>query len=186
MSNIKVLISKEEIEKRTDEIAKEIYEEYKNKDVTALCTLKGSIFFAVDLLKKIPLNIPIEFIRPKSYIATKTVGDVNFDNSFNPDLKNKNVLIIEDIIDTGYTIDSLVSKIKEMGANDIKVCVLLDKEEKRIIDYNVDYTGFKIEDKFVLGYGLDYDEKYRNLPYIAYVDGDIYVEKDYTNIKTKD
>ena len=186
MGSIKVLINEKQIEKRTEELAKQIYEDYKDKDFTALCALNGAMFFATELLKKIPLNIPIELIRPKSYIATETSGDVAYDNRFNPDLKDKNILVIEDVIDSGYTINSLVSKIKDAGANDVKVCVMLDKFEKREIPYDVDYTGFKIEDKFVIGYGLDYNENYRNLPYIAYVDGDIYVEKDYTNIKTKD
>lgn len=171
MEEIKTLISKEELEARTTEIAKQIEEEYKDKEITLICILKGSAFFTVDLAKKINGNVKLEFIRVSSYIdGTESSGTVEMKLDLQDSIEGKDVIIVEDIIDTGRTLSYLIDYLKTKKPNSVKLCTLLDKPERRIYNVKVDYTGFQIPDKFVVGYGLDVDEKYRNLPYIAYIE----------------
>ena len=171
MEKIKTLISKEELEKRTTEIAKQIEEEYKEKEITLICILKGSAFFTVDLAKKINGDVKLEFIRVSSYIdGTESSGKVEMKLDLQDSIEGKDVIIVEDIIDTGRTLSYLIDYLKTKKPNSVKLCTLLDKPERRIYNVKVDYTGFQIPDKFVVGYGLDFDEKYRNLPYIAYIE----------------
>lgn len=171
MEKIKTLISKEKLEQRTEEIAKQIEEEYKNKEITLICILKGSVFFTVDLAKKINGNVKLEFIRVSSYIdGTESSGTVEMKLDLQDSIEGKDVIIVEDIIDTGRTLSYLIDYLKTKKPNSVKLCTLLDKPERRIFNVKVDYTGFQIPDKFVVGYGLDFDEKYRNFPYIAYIE----------------
>lgn len=171
MEKIKTLISKEELEKRITEIAKQIEEEYKEKEITLICILKGSAFFTVDLAKKINGDVKLEFIRVSSYIdGTESSGKVEMKLDLQDSIEGKDVIIVEDIIDTGRTLSYLIDYLKTKKPNSVKLCTLLDKPERRIYNVKVDYTGFQIPDKFVVGYGLDFDEKYRNLPYIAYIE----------------
>lgn len=171
MENLKVLIDEEKIQNRIKEIAEQIEKDYIGKDIVLICILKGSTFFTVDLAKKINKNVKIEFIQVSSY-GSSTIGAENIELKL--DLKEsidgKDVIIVEDIIDTGRTLSYLIEHLKGRKPSSLKLCTLLDKPERRIYDVKVDYVGFQIPDKFVVGYGLDFNELYRNLPYIAYIE----------------
>ena len=168
MENIETLIKEEAIQARNTELASQIYEKYGDEQVVFICTLKGAVFFACDLLKKYPGDARLEFLRVSSYHGDKTTGKIELNLSINEDnIKNKNVIIIEDIIDTGYTLAFLKEYIGKMQPTSLEVCTLLDKECKRVAPVYPDYVGFTVDDLFVIGYGLDYDQKYRNLPYIG-------------------
>ncbi len=170
LKDLKVLISEEELHKRIKELAKQIYEDYKGEELTFICILKGSIFFTVDLSKEMPCDINFEFIRVSSYHGQNSTGVIEMKVELQGDIKGKDVIIIEDIIDTGRTLSYLMEYLRSKGPKSLKICSLLDKKERRVCKMDADYVGFDIPDKFVLGYGLDVDEKYRNLPYIGYFD----------------
>ena len=170
LKDLKVLISEEELHKRIKELAKQIYEDYKGEELTFICILKGSIFFTVDLSKEMPCDVNFEFIRVSSYHGQNSTGVIEMKVELQGDIKGKDVIIIEDIIDTGRTLSYLMEYLRSKGPKSLKICSLLDKKERRVCKMDADYVGFDIPDKFVLGYGLDVDEKYRNLPYIGYFD----------------
>lgn len=171
MEKIKVLISKEQIENRVKELAKQIRKDYKEKTITAICLLKGSLFFTADLTRKIGGKIYLEFMQLSSYEGENTTGTIKLKKDIDfSEIKGKDVLIIEDIVDTGITLNYTLEHIKKAGANSVKVCTLLNKPSRRKIKVPIDYVGFEIENKFVLGYGMDYDQLYRNLPYIGYIE----------------
>ncbi len=167
---LKVLISEEELNDRIKELAKQIYEDYHGQEITFICILKGSIFFTVELAKRIPSDINFEFIRVSSYHGENSTGVIKMKVDLQGDIKGKDVIIIEDIVDTGRTLSYLKEYLKSKEPKSLKICSLLDKKERRVCEMEADYVGFDIPDKFVLGYGLDVDEKYRNLPYIGYYD----------------
>ncbi|HOA79751.1 MAG TPA: hypoxanthine phosphoribosyltransferase [Defluviitaleaceae bacterium] len=168
MEHLDILISEEEIKKRVKELAKEITKDYKGKDLCLICVLKGAIMFMVDLAKEIDLLLEMDFMAVSSYGNEKTSsGVVKIIKDLDEPIEGKHVLIVEDIIDSGRTLSYLVKILKDRKPASIRICTLLDKPEKRLTDVKVDYVGFTIEDKFVLGYGLDYMQKYRNIPYIA-------------------
>ncbi|MFR5766277.1 MAG: hypoxanthine phosphoribosyltransferase [Clostridia bacterium] len=169
MEKIKVLISKEQIENRVKELAKQIRKDYKEKSITAICLLKGSLFFTADLTREIGGKIYLEFMQLSSYEGENTTGTIKLKKDIDfSEIKGKDVLIIEDIVDTGITLNYTLEHIKKAGANSVKVCTLLNKPSRRKIKVPIDYVGFEIENQFVLGYGMDYDQLYRNLPYIGY------------------
>jgi len=168
LGELKVLISEEELHKRINEIAKQIYQDYNGNEVTFICILKGSIFFTVELAKRMPNDINFEFIRVSSYHGQNSTGVIKMKVDLQGDIKGKDVIVIEDIIDTGRTLLYLKEYLKSKEPNSIKICSLLDKKERRVCEMEADYVGFDIPDKFVVGYGLDVDEHYRNLPYIGY------------------
>ena len=169
MEKIKVLISKEQIENRVKELAKQIRKDYKEKSITAICLLKGSLFFTADLTREIGGKIYLEFMQLSSYEGENTPGTIKLKKDIDfSEIKGKDVLIIEDIVDTGITLNYTLEHIKKAGANSVKVCTLLNKPSRRKIKVPIDYVGFEIENQFVLGYGMDYDQLYRNLPYIGY------------------
>ncbi len=171
MEDVKVLITEEQLQKRVNEIAKQIEEEYKGKEIILVCILKGSIFFTVDLAKRINGDVKLEFVRVSSYgDGTESSGEIKMKLDLKDSIQGKNVIVIEDIIDTGRTLSYLVEYLKIKKPESIKLCALLDKPDRRIVDVKVDYTGFQIPDKFVIGYGLDFDERYRNLPYVGYIE----------------
>lgn len=171
MEKFNVLFSKEELEKRILEMGKEIDKDYEGKEIIVICVLKGAIFFTTDLLKNMETEVSsIEFVRISSYSGTETTGTVNLHIGLDINLEGKDVLIIEDIIDTGYSLKFLLDYLGSKKPNSLKIAVLLDKKEKRKANINVDYTGFVIPNKFVVGYGFDIDEKYRNIPYIGYIE----------------
>lgn len=171
MREMKVLIDEEKLQKRIGEIAKQIEDEYKGKEIILICILKGSIFFTVDLARKINGDVKLEFIRVSSYDdGTESSGEIKMKLDLKDSIQGKDVIVIEDIIDTGRTLSYLIEYLKMKKPNSVKLCALLDKPDRRVIDVKVDYTGFEIPDKFVIGYGLDWDEKYRNIPYIGYIE----------------
>ena len=169
--DLKVLFTREEIETRIKELANELNKKYNGEEVYAICVLKGAVMFAVELVKYINCPLKIEFIRLSSYLGgTNTTGKVNAVDISLPNLNGKNVLIIEDIVDTGLTAKFLTDFIKlNFKTKSTTFCSLLDKKITRKVDVEPDLYGFEIDDKFVVGYGLDYDGYYRNLDYIAYV-----------------
>ena len=172
MVEIKTLIDEEKLHNRIDEIAKQIEGEYKDKELTLICILKGSVFFTVDLAKRINGDVRLEFIRVSSYgEGTESTGEIKMKLDLKDSIQGKDIIVVEDIIDTGRTLSYLIEYLKMKKPNSVKLCALLDKPDRRVMkDVKVDYTGFEIPDKFVVGYGLDWDEKYRNLPYIGYIE----------------
>lgn len=170
MEELKVLIDEQTIQDKVYELAKKIEKDYEGKDLTLVCILKGSTFFTVDLAKRIDKKLKLQFMKVSSYGAEKiSSGKINLELDLPDNMENENLLIVEDIIDTGRTLSYLIKHLKEKNPASIKLCTLLDKPERREYDVKVDYVGFEIPDKFVVGYGLDYNEIYRNLPYIAEV-----------------
>lgn len=170
MENVNVLINKARLEKRIDEMAREIEKDYAGKEIVFLGILKGSVPFMWELAKRIKNNIIFEFIEVSSYKGTESTGTVTLHKDIKNSIEGKDVIIIEDIVDTGRTIDFLLAHLKQKGVNSIKIATLLSKPSRRVVELNVDYIGFKIEDKFVVGFGLDYDQNLRNLPYIGYIE----------------
>lgn len=170
MEKINVLFDEETLNNRIKELGDKLYQEYKDEPVVFVCVLKGAVFFACDLAKSYKGDARIEFLRVKSYEGENTTGTITMKLPLNEEsVKGKHVLIVEDIVDTGKTMKFLQEYVASMGAKSVKSCSLLDKLSRRVEDVKVDYIGFEIEDLFVIGYGLDYDEKYRNLPYIGVV-----------------
>ena len=170
LEDLKVLFSANQIQTRISELARELNNFYNGEEVIAVCVLKGAVVFAVDLIRELNMPVKMEFIRLSSYgSSTTTSGKVNAVDIKLPDLNGKNVLIIEDIVDTGLTAKFLVDFINiNFHVKSLKFCSLLDKKITRKVDIEPDYYCFEVDDKFVVGYGLDYDGLYRNLPYIGY------------------
>ncbi len=170
MENFKVLIDEKRLDQRIAEIAKEIENDYQGEEVVFCSVLKGAIFFTVDLMKKYNGLCEIQFVRVSSYEGENSTGTVTLKIPLKKEnIENKNIILIEDIVDTGRTFNYLVDYVKELNPKSIKTCVLLDKKARRVVDFEADYVAFDIDDLFVVGYGLDYDEKYRNIPYVGYV-----------------
>lgn len=169
---IKVLIEKERINKRIEEIAEQISKDYKDEEIILVCILSGAVYFAVELSRKIKSGlVKLDFMKVSSYgNNTQTTGKLEFKLDISKDIKGKNVIIVEDIIDTGITLSYLYDYLKEKNPKTLKICVLLDKKERREKEVNIDYVGFEIENKFVVGCGLDYAEKYRELPYVGCIE----------------
>lgn len=170
LKNLEVLISEEQLQRRICEVAGDLNAFYQKEEVVAVCVLKGAVIFATDLVRYLDMPMQLEFIRLSSYgSSTTTSGKVNAVDIKLPDLNGKNVLIIEDIVDTGLTAKFLVDFINmNFHVKTLKFCSLLDKKITRKVDIEPDYYCFDVDDKFVVGYGLDYEGYYRNLPYIAY------------------
>ena len=170
MEEIKVLIDEKTLQAKVKEMAEQLIKEYEGKELTFICILKGSIFFTVDLARYMPTDVKIDFVRVSSYKGTNSSGEIKMKQDLKDSIQGKDVIVIEDIIDTGKTLKYLKEYLKLKKPNSLKICTLLDKKERRVCDMEADYVGFTIPDKFVVGYGLDCDEKFRNLPYIGYID----------------
>lgn len=166
---VDILISEKEIDNRILEIADRINKDYEGEELTLICVLKGGVMFMCDLAKRLNLNVRLDFMSVSSYGSeTKSSGVVKIIKDLDNSIDGKNVLVVEDIIDSGNTLSYLMDILKKRGPKSIKLCTLLDKPSRREKkDVFVDYVCFEIEDKFVVGYGLDYDQRYRNLPYIG-------------------
>jgi hypoxanthine phosphoribosyltransferase len=165
------MISEAEIAKRVKELASEIEKDFNNEPIFLIVVLKGSFVFAADLIREIKSDVNVDFISVSSYSdQTETTGKVKLLKDLDADITNKNVLVVEDIIDSGLTLHFLRDHLQMHKPKSIKICTLLDKPERRRIDLPVDYVGFVIPDEFIVGYGIDYAQKYRNLPYIATVE----------------
>lgn len=168
---ISVLISEEEVEKRIRELAEQITKEYEGKEIRLICVLKGSVFFTCELAKRIELPVTLDFMSVSSYgNGTESSGRVKIVKDLDEPIDGENIIIIEDIIDSGRTLSYLMDMLNARKPASLKLCTLLDKPDRRVTDVKVDYTGFEIPDKFVVGYGLDFAQKYRNLPYIGVVE----------------
>ena len=171
--HIEVLVTKEDVEKRISEMADEINRAYAGKSLHLVCVLKGGAFFMCELAKHLHMPFSLDFMSVSSYgSATKSSGVVKIVKDLDEPIKDKDVLVVEDIVDSGRTLSYLMEMLRDRGPKSLHLCTLLDKPERRVVEVNVDYTGFQIPDKFVVGYGLDYDQHYRNLPYIGVVEFD--------------
>ncbi len=166
---IKTLLTREEVEKRIKELAKEIEKDYCGKDLLVIGLLKGSIMFMSDFIKEMDFPVMIDFMSVSSYSGTTSTGVINVLKDTDISVKDKDVLIVEDIIDTGLTLSHVKKLLEDRGAKSLKICTLLDKPSRRTVEMKGDYVGFEIPDEFVVGYGLDYDQHHRNLPYVGIV-----------------
>ena len=169
----KVLFERWEIAKKVEELEKRITKDYEEDVISVLGILKGCSVFLADLIRAIKRPITIDYIQVSSYSQGKEpdpIQEISFTSGF--DIKGKEVLLVEDIIDTGITVDYILKQLKEKGPASLKTCILLDKTERRRISVPIDYVGFQIPNRFVVGYGLDYKEQYRNLPYLAFLKDD--------------
>ncbi len=167
----KILFTKKEIEERVSELGKEISDRYRGEDVLMVCVLKGSSIFYADLVRAMDIPVEFDFIHVSSYgEGTETSGEVRINKDLTVDIKDKNLVIVEDIIDTGVTMKALVPMLKARGPKSVTVCAMLDKPARRKVDFKGDYIGFEIPDEFVIGYGLDFAHKYRNIPEICVFD----------------
>ena len=168
---IRVLLSEEEVDARIQEVADMINKDYDGKDVHMICVLKGGVFFMCELAKRITVPVSLDFMSVSSYGAgTSSSGVVKIGKDLDTTIEGKNVLVVEDIIDSGRTLSYLLQNLKTRNPKSLKLCTLLDKPDRRVCDVKVDYVGFEIPDEFVVGFGLDLDQQYRNLPYIGCVE----------------
>ncbi|MBK5253190.1 MAG: hypoxanthine phosphoribosyltransferase [Peptostreptococcaceae bacterium] len=167
-----VLYTQDEIWKRSKEISKEISKEFEGEKVVLIGTLRGAILWMSDIMKNVTLDTEIDFIVASSYgSGTTSTGLVKITKDIETNIYGKNVIIIEDIVDTGTTLMNLVERLNDRNPKCIKVCTMLDKPSGRKVEFKADYIGFTVEDLFIVGYGLDFDQKYRDLPYISYLEG---------------
>jgi len=170
---IKVLLTEEEVDRRICEIAAQIDKDYQGKEIHMICVLKGGAFFMCELAKRIQSPVSLDFMAVSSYgNATKSSGAVRIVKDLDEPLHGKDVLVVEDIVDSGRTLSYLLSIIKDRKPASVRLCTLLDKPERRVVPVDVNYCCFEIPDQFVVGYGLDYAQKYRNLPFIGIVEPD--------------
>ena len=168
---VRVLVEEEEVDKRIRDLGEQISKDYEGKEVHLICVLKGGVFFMCELAKRITVPVSLDFMSVSSYgDDTKSSGVVKIVKDLDQPLIGKDVLIVEDIVDSGRTLGYLMEILRKRNPKSLHLCTLLDKPERRVTDVKVDYTGFNIPDEFVVGYGLDYDQKYRNLPYIGIVE----------------
>ncbi len=166
---LKELIGKEELDKRIEELAKQIDENYDGQEIVAICVLNGAAFFAVDLTLKMKTRMQVEFIKISSYEGTESTGEIKkYLDIDKKKVEDKNVLIIEDIVDTGRSMKYLIEHLKEKNPRNIKICSLLSKPSRREVEVNIDYLGFEVPNKFIIGYGFDDEDGFnRNIPYIG-------------------
>ena len=173
--NVRILLKEEEVDKRIAEVAAMINRDYAGKEVHLICILKGGVFFTCELAKRLTVPVSMDFMSVSSYgSGTESSGVVRIVKDLDESIAGKNVLIVEDIIDSGRTLAYLIEILKQRNPESIHLCTLLDKPERRKADVPVDYNGFSIPDAFVVGYGLDYAERYRNLPYIGILKPSVY------------
>ncbi len=170
---IRVMLPEKELAARIAELGEQISKDYEGQEVYLVCVLRGAAFFACELAKRITVPVVIDFMATSSYgSGTVSSGEVVIKQDVSISVEGKNVIIVEDIIDSGNTLHYLSKVFAERNAKSVRMCTMLDKPERREVDVHVDYSGFTIPDEFVVGYGLDYDQKYRNLPYIGVVEFD--------------
>ncbi len=170
MEKIEVMIPREKIDERVKQIAEQINKDYENREIHIICVLKGGVFFAVELARYLTVPVTIDFMSVSSYgNDTKSSGVVKIVKDLDESLQGKDVLVVEDIMDSGRTLSYLMNLLRDRRPASLRLCALLDKPDRRVTPVSVDYTGFQIEDKFVVGCGMDYRQRYRNLPYIGVV-----------------
>lgn len=168
---IRIMLTEQEVNEKIAQIAARISEDYAGESVHLVCVLKGSIFFTCELAKRITLPVTLDFMSVSSYgNGMESSGNVRINKDLDEPLDGKNVLVVEDIIDSGRTLTYLMENLGTRNPKSLRLCTLLDKPDRRVTDIQVDYTGFVIPDEFVVGYGLDYAQKYRNLPFVGVVE----------------
>ncbi len=168
---VRVMLSEEEVNQRIREIGEQISKDYEGKEVHLVCVLKGGTFFMCELAKRITVPVSLDFMSVSSYgNGTESTGAVKIVKDLDEPLMGKDVLIVEDIVDSGRTLSYLMELMRDRGPRSLALCTLLDKPDRRVVDVPVTYTGFRIPDEFVVGYGLDYAQRYRNLPFIGVVE----------------
>ena len=168
---IRELISEEFVDKRIREMGKQISKDYAGESVHLVCILKGACFFMCDLAKRITVPVSMDFMTVSSYGGgTESTGIVRIKKDLDDSIEGRNVLIVEDIVDSGRTLHYLEEVFTERGCKSVRTCTLLDKPERRVVDLKVDYVGFTIPNEFVVGYGMDFDQKYRDMPFIGVVE----------------
>ncbi|MBQ7890013.1 MAG: hypoxanthine phosphoribosyltransferase [Erysipelotrichaceae bacterium] len=171
----RILVSEDEIIRRSIELGKQISEDYKDKKAPILVALlKGSVPFLAELMKHIELDIEYDFMDVSSYEGTESIGDIRILKDLDRSIRGENVLLVEDIVDTGRTLKTVKKLMKDKGASDVKIVSLLDKPDRRVVDIQAEYVGFIIPNEFVIGYGLDFNQKYRNLPYVGVLKEECY------------
>ncbi len=171
--HINVLLPEEEVDARIQAMGEQISRDYAGKQVHLICVLKGGSFFLCELAKRITVPVSLDFMSVSSYGGgTESKGVVKIVKDLDESIRDKDVLVVEDIVDSGRTLSYLLEMLRSRGPKSLRLCTRLDKPDRRVVDVDVDYTGFQIPDKFVVGYGLDYDQRYRNLPYIGIVEFD--------------
>ncbi len=171
----RVLITEEEIAGAVKKLANQIKDEYSEKNPLILCILKGSLVFTADIIREMDFPCEIDFMQVSSYgSGAETTGKLVIKKDISTDIRGRDVIVVEDILDTGVTLSNLLPELKARGASSVRLCVLLNKPERRTVEVKADYIGFEIENEFVIGYGLDYNEKYRNLPYIGVLKREVY------------
>ncbi len=171
MEEINILINKSKLEKRIEEMGKQIAKDYEGKELVLVGILKGSVIFMAELAKNIKKSVALDFMDVSSYEGTESTGKIKINKDIRDTIEGKDVIIVEDIIDTGRTLTYVKEYLAQKNPNSIKIATMLSKPSRRVLELKVDYIGFAIDDKFVVGYGLDYNEQYRNLPYIGYIEG---------------
>ncbi len=167
----RVLISREQLDHRIAELAATINRDYAaSQDLMCIGVLKGSVFFLVDLLKRLDVPVLVDFFQTSSYGGAKVPGEVRIRKDVDMSVRDRDVLLIEDIVDTGHTLRTVLALLEFRGARSVRLCALLDKHEAREVEVEINYCGFRIDNVFVVGYGLDYDERFRNLPFVGVID----------------
>ncbi len=170
---VEVFLSEEEVDARIRQMGEQISKDYAGKEVHLICVLRGGSFFMCELAKRITLPVSIDFMAVSSYGGdTKSCGVIKIVKDLDETIKGKHVIVVEDIVDSGRTLSYLMEMLRKREPESLALCTLLDKPDRRVIDVKVDYTGFQIPDEFVVGYGLDYAQRYRNLPYVGIVHWD--------------
>ena len=174
----KILVSEEQIRNRAEELGKQITEDYKNNPPLLVALLRGSVPFLAELIKHIDLDIQYDFMDVSSYEGTESIGDIRINKDLDGSVKGLDILLVEDIVDTGRTIDTVRKMLLHKGAKSVEVVTLLDKPSRRINDMSPKYAGFEVENEFVVGFGMDFDQKYRCLPYIGVLQDRCYENKE--------
>ena len=168
---VRVLLSEEEVDKKICEVAQQISKDYEGKEVHLVCVLKGGVFFMCELAKRITVPVSMDFMALSSYgDGTESSGKIKVKKELDESIEGKDVLVVEDIVDSGRTLSFLLEELQSRNPASLHLCTLLDKPDRRVVDIKADYTCFEIPDEFVVGYGLDYAQRYRNLPYIGVVE----------------
>ena len=168
---VRILLSEEEVDKKICEIAQQISKDYEGKEVHLVCVLKGGVFFMCELAKRITVPVSMDFMALSSYgNGTESTGKIKVKKELDESIEGKDVLVVEDIVDSGRTLSFLLEELQSRNPASLHLCTLLDKPDRRVVDIKADYTCFEIPDEFVVGYGLDYAQRYRNLPYIGIVE----------------
>ena len=172
----KILITEKEIDRRCEELGRQITKDYAGRIPVLVALLKGSVPFLAELIKHIDIDVRLDFMAVSSYSGTESMGDVKITRDLDHSIKGKDILLVEDIVDTGRTLLTVKELLYSKGASSVRIVTLLDKPSRRVVDIQSDYTGFEVPDEFVVGYGLDFNQKYRNLPYVGVLKEECYKE----------